>query len=485
MSSFSNPHDRSELTGTNRLPPVQETRGATVTKTSTRERTVISTFTSFAALPQPTDASEGDFQPPPVQPITTVSLTPPPTATATEVVVVVSVPPVEPTQATTSIFMRPAGTTFSMPSTLRVSTSTSNTRTSSYSIPKASSTDIGLQVVSTTPSPSPAGKGGGGTTLSPALIAGISAGAAVAIVAAILTALFFHLRRRNKYAVDKKTMLKREIGRPVPISTSNEGGGSADAFFRAGGEKPMLSPHESEAMLLPRNTSPTTQSSGYGYGRPTSYTAAADNNAAISSAPQTPITPGAPSPTSAAGRGYYGTIPVIVEPPARAVPKRPARPASSFYPTNSDELEPYAAQRLENPFTNIFAPSAYADAGNPYAVRSVTQRTLNVPKSSHVSDREPSVLSGAGGGALEMPDSASYYSVGYTNEYLKGGVRGSRMTTLSEDEPNGALMGSILEQCESSPRPHPRLGEEAEERWYGAGASGGGRNLIGRGGGGR
>lgn len=85
-----------------------------------------------------------------------------------------------------------------------------------------------------------------------------------------------------------------------------------------------------------------------------------------------------------------------------------------------------------------------------------------------------------------MPDSASYYSVGYMNEYLKGGTRESRMTTLSEDEPNEALMGTILEQCESSPRPRPRPREEAEEGgWYGMGASsGGGRNLTGRGGGG-
>lgn len=34
------------------------------------------------------------------------------------------------------------------------------------------------------------------------------------------------------------------------------------------GEKPMLSPQESEAMLLSRNSSPTMPSSGHAYGRP-------------------------------------------------------------------------------------------------------------------------------------------------------------------------------------------------------------------------
>jgi hypothetical protein len=112
-------------------------------------------------------------------------------------------------------------------------------------------------------------------------------------------------------------------------------------------------------------------------------------------------------------------------------------------------------------------------------MRPVPQRTLNVPKSSHQSERVPSVLSGA-----EKPDSASYYSVGYMNEYLKGGAaRGSRMTALSEDEPDGALIGSILEHCESAPHPcpRPRPREDAEEEWYGTGAGSGGRNLTGRG----
>ncbi|KAI5848499.1 hypothetical protein DFP73DRAFT_620925 [Morchella snyderi] len=487
MSAAADPHDRSDITGTNRLaPPPQETRGATFTKTSTRERTFISTFTSFAALPQPTDDSGGGFNPPPAQSITTVSLIPPPqsTAAATEVVVVVSAPEFKPTP-TTSIFMRP-GSTIPMLSTPSAATFTSSISGPSNIVTKTSSTEIRLHIATTTPIP--ASGGSGGTKLSPNLIAGVSAGATAAIVAAIVLFICFRVRRKNRASVSNKTMLKREIGKPVVISTSNEAGGSAETFFKgtgeAGSEKSMLSAHESEAMMLSRNTSPTTQALGYAYERPSSFPSsngAGVNNAGPPPVLRAPETSAKSSPTFAPNRGYYGSIPIVIEPPtpvaATPPPPRPVRPPSSFYPPNGDNIEPYATRRLDDPLNN-YPARAYIDAGNPYAMKPATRMVLNVPKSSHQSERVPSVLSGAGS-TPETPDSASYYSVGYMHEYLKGGVRGSRMTTLSEDEPNGFLMGSILEQCESAPRPHVRPPEEAVvEEWYGND----GRNLVGRGG---
>lgn len=483
--------DRSDFTGTNNiLPPPAETRGATVTKTSTRERVVLSTLTSWLE-PKPTD-NEGvperlpelltmtvsvqeppSFQPVPTEPAA-VSVE---TVTAPPVVIVVgtvlssvqSRPSMETIQTSSSSPSQYANTnTLILPTTI----TTSTTGNSSTASPTSNRGIIPLVVATTSRT---ANKGsGGGIKVSPAVIGGICAAVGVVIISALAIAIAFYRRRRRQRKVGSGGQstsrgLKQKIGGPT-----------FPKHFSEGSTQPMISARDSEAMLLSRTCSAGTQASSWS-------APVAAGNSIPTAANSAPPHPASQSPAFTPGHGYgplsapthYDVIPTIVEPPATstaaaAVRKPQVRPSSSYYPVHDG---PPHAQRLDDPF-RTYTASAYRDAGNPYTtpIKPVAQVGLTVPKSSHQSERVGSVFSAA---TAAVDDSASYYSGWFNEEQGRIGSVGSGGDRINSE----ALYGSIMAQCAAATPQRPkRETVEGEGEWYsGSGSRAPGRDLTGYG----